>query len=93
MVRLAARRCTLQTFDERDDMTRDPRLELIPGTKRHRDTRDASTQMAFDALRDLPFIDALKVIEAHLAGRPDIDAYGLEQFSNRVGRLAHMEAR
>lgn len=53
----------------------------------------ATFDMATEGLRGLPFPAFLEAFEAALEARPDIDPQQLEQFANRVGRVAHMKGR
>ena len=53
----------------------------------------ATYDMATEGLRGLPFPAFLEAFEAALEARPDIDPQQLEQFANRVGRVAHLKGR
>jgi len=53
----------------------------------------AALRMLQEAMQSLSFADVLDEVEAAIEARPDVDAQQLEQFANRIGRRAHMEAR
>lgn len=74
-----------------------PRLTPIPGCE---DThlanvakRQADMQMAVEGLQSLPFQAALHVVEQHFEARPDIDGIDLEQFTDRLRKLAWARQR
>lgn len=53
----------------------------------------ANADMLTDAMADMKPLELFAAIEAHLEARPDIAAFALEQFGNRIGRLSWGRAR
>lgn len=76
-------------------MSKDPRLWPLPQPVNISQTENdrINRHMANEGLSDLPFEKMIDVIMSHIYGRKDIDPDLLEQFSNKMGQLAHNEGR